>query len=51
MNKTDRLHHITTFLLARRRTTLAELQAETGALIVHLARVFFLYASNERGME
>ena len=38
MNKTERLHHITTFLRARRRTTLAELQAETGASRATLMR-------------
>jgi len=38
MRKTDRLHHITTFLRARRRTTLAELQAETGASRATLMR-------------
>lgn len=38
MNKTDRLHHITTLLRARRRTTLAELQGETGASRATLMR-------------
>lgn len=38
MNKTDRLHHITTLLRARRRITLAELQAETGASRATLMR-------------
>ncbi|MDG5975728.1 hypothetical protein H010_10721 [Hydrogenophaga taeniospiralis CCUG 15921] len=38
MNKTDRLYHITTLLRARRRITLAELQAETGASRATLMR-------------
>lgn len=38
MNKIERLQHITTFLRARRRTTLAELLAETGASRATLMR-------------
>lgn len=38
MNKIERLQHITTFLRARRRTTLAELMAETGASRATLMR-------------
>lgn len=38
MNKTDRLHHITMLLRARRRITLAELQAETRASRATLMR-------------
>lgn len=38
MNKTDRLHQITKLLRTRRRITLAELQAETGASRATLMR-------------
>lgn len=38
MNKTDRLHHITTLLRTRRRITLPELLAETGASRATLMR-------------
>ncbi|MDO9567759.1 MAG: WYL domain-containing protein [Hydrogenophaga sp.] len=38
MNKTDRIYHLAAFLRTRRRTTLAELQAETGASRATLMR-------------
>jgi predicted DNA-binding transcriptional regulator YafY len=38
MRKTDRLHHITAYLRARRRTTLVELQTLTGASRATLMR-------------